>query len=435
MRSNSKSFLYWFLRPIVGLGSRLFFRRIEVVGLENVPDTGAVILVANHQNAMLDPVMCCIFTPRQLHWLTRADVFVPGKITQLLRAINMMPVYRERDSVKDIRDRNQRTFEECYARLKNDAMVCLFPEGTHRGKKSLHPLKKGLARLADGALEKGLDKIVLLPVGLDYGDYYHSRSTLLIRFGRAVKWAEISDIHEPDASRNLQKSMDEVRHRLSEEMIDIQVEENYHMLMVLEPLIHGMYPQSLNHGFEVFQKVCGYFEASSHHSASFRGLVQRYEQLSRQMHLNDGLLSEKVHRPEDTWLNPFLLLAGGVASIPAMFFFAPMHAIIEHIVDTRIKDRLFYNSIRLVIWTFGAPLYLLLAAVVAGTFWGKDGWWYSLLCITISGIIALKVWFPFRSWWMRMRLRRQRKTNPGLYQEWTELRAVLGHHIAEIANA
>jgi 1-acyl-sn-glycerol-3-phosphate acyltransferase len=50
-----------------------YYRRIKVFGSENLPKKGAVIIISNHQNALLDPVISCVLLRRQIHWLTRAD--------------------------------------------------------------------------------------------------------------------------------------------------------------------------------------------------------------------------------------------------------------------------------------------------------------------------------------------------------------------------
>ena len=48
---------------------RLFYRRIEVTGLSHVPREGPVLLVANHANGLVDPMII-------LTVLSRPVVFV-----------------------------------------------------------------------------------------------------------------------------------------------------------------------------------------------------------------------------------------------------------------------------------------------------------------------------------------------------------------------
>ena len=77
--------LKYILRQItrvwVTLGFFFYYKRIRTIGKENVPKKGAVLLVSNHQNALIDPLL--IITNlwwRRLNVLTRAGVFKEGFI-------------------------------------------------------------------------------------------------------------------------------------------------------------------------------------------------------------------------------------------------------------------------------------------------------------------------------------------------------------------
>ena len=54
------------LTRFLSLVANTFFRRIEVVGAENVPDIGAVILAGNHPNALVDGLLLISQVDRSL---------------------------------------------------------------------------------------------------------------------------------------------------------------------------------------------------------------------------------------------------------------------------------------------------------------------------------------------------------------------------------
>ena len=68
MRINDTIF-YKIIRPLVTLYIKLFYQPI-VIGLENIPKTGKVVLAGNHTK-WLDPVMLVGITKRQIHFLTK----------------------------------------------------------------------------------------------------------------------------------------------------------------------------------------------------------------------------------------------------------------------------------------------------------------------------------------------------------------------------
>ena len=93
---------------------------------------------------MMDPLVSCSFVPRQIHWLTRADVFWNPIARHIMYGFNQMPIYRQRDRVADIRKRNDIIFDVCVERLRAGAMMGIFPEGNHAPFPSLRSFKGGL---------------------------------------------------------------------------------------------------------------------------------------------------------------------------------------------------------------------------------------------------------------------------------------------------
>ena len=59
--------LAWFLRVVV----RVFFRQIEVAGLENVPREGPVIFAGNHPNSLIDPILIITSCGRKVHFAAK----------------------------------------------------------------------------------------------------------------------------------------------------------------------------------------------------------------------------------------------------------------------------------------------------------------------------------------------------------------------------
>lgn len=222
MKIRKWSFLYSVLSPAVYIHARLFYRRWIVLGRENFPaNDEPVIIVSNHQNALLDPLLCCLTAPRQLHFLTRADVFKNPKTRPFIYALNMMPVYRFRDKMADMGKRNDRTFKIAIARLKLGAALGIFPEGNHGGQKILRPLKKGLAHLLELAKEtQDLQGVKIVPVAVDYSEYDRARSSLVVNYGDPFTLDEVlfSDAERVQRQRG---AMEVVREKLSNAMLDL----------------------------------------------------------------------------------------------------------------------------------------------------------------------------------------------------------------------
>lgn len=423
MSKPGKSWVYALLKPLVKAGSLLFFRKVKVLGLEHLPHNRPVILVANHQNAMLDPVISCLHIDKQLHWLTRSDVFKKGFVENLLRRFNMLPVYRERDNVKDLKGRNERTFEECYRRLQENAVICMFPEGTHRGKKQLFALKKGLARLAFGAIEHGVQRPVIVPVGLDYTDYYHPLGTLQLHVGKPIEVHDYSARYSDDSARTIVQLMEEVRMALSAQMIDVQTDHNYTALMQLEALVWSMYarlPEEKR--FRKFQKLTHDWAAEDALPAEVRKLIHTYSHEASELLIDEWRVGQ-LKATAFSWWAILLHLPLAFMALPAWLLFSPFHAFTEFFIRNNVKDTLFNNSIRMVFWVFLSPIWWIMTSALLSIFLGPMVW--VLLISACSGILALKWWPHFSKWRMLWRIHRLRKTAPERFEKWHSGREAL----------
>src|SRR5262245_921962 len=90
--------LYRLLRRLSGLLLELFYRRVEVVGLARVPATGPLVVVANHQNALVDGMLLLAVLPRRLVTIAKAPLFHHPLIGLFLRGFGAIPVHRRKDA-------------------------------------------------------------------------------------------------------------------------------------------------------------------------------------------------------------------------------------------------------------------------------------------------------------------------------------------------
>ena len=173
--------LYRLWRPGQDFLLRCFYAPLRQEG--TYPEDGpAVILAPNHTNTLLDPLVLLPGHPR-IVFGARQDVFKPGFITWFLRSAGVLPITRARDGLKNVAN-NLGTLSEMEQCLDHGVPVCLFSEGTHRMMHSLQPVKKGIVRVA---LESASRRpTVIVPVGIEYGDWLHPRCWCTVRYGTPI---------------------------------------------------------------------------------------------------------------------------------------------------------------------------------------------------------------------------------------------------------
>ncbi|HLM00558.1 MAG TPA: 1-acyl-sn-glycerol-3-phosphate acyltransferase, partial [Pyrinomonadaceae bacterium] len=145
------SFVVRLIYAVFGFALCLFFRRIELVNSENLPEKSGLIFVSNHPNALIDPALLFIALPRRIAFLAKSTLFKMPLLGFLIRAIGALPLYRQQDAGADV-SRNQETFSVARELLKSGGAIALFPEGVSHNSPHLLPLKTGAARIALGTV-------------------------------------------------------------------------------------------------------------------------------------------------------------------------------------------------------------------------------------------------------------------------------------------
>jgi 1-acyl-sn-glycerol-3-phosphate acyltransferase len=160
---------YRLLRRLAQILLAVFYRRLEVVGADHVPSDAPLLVIANHQNALIDPMLLLATLPRRLVPIAKAPLFRHPLISPFLYLAGAIPVHRRQDTVTETSDpvRNQAMFAAAVAALRAGDAVLIFPEGVSQPEPHLMPLRSGAARLVLAAEADGIHPAVL-PVGLVY---------------------------------------------------------------------------------------------------------------------------------------------------------------------------------------------------------------------------------------------------------------------------
>ena len=230
---QDKDGLYLFLRPYVDWMFRRSYRSFRYVGRENIPTDGAVIYAPNHTNALCDAMAVLGIDHQQKVFVARADIFRDPKKAKILNWLKIMPINRVRDGLEEVRH-NDETINKAVETLQDGVPFCILPEGTHRPKHSLLPLSKGIFRIALQANERfGEQKpVYIVPVGLEYGDYFHLWDSLTVTIGKPIDVtayvkafsSQHSEVSEPQIMMALRE---ELTLRMRELILWVPDDEHY----------------------------------------------------------------------------------------------------------------------------------------------------------------------------------------------------------------
>ena len=209
----------------LSLTLRVYFRRIEVTGRDNVPREDAVIFVLNHPNALVDPAFLLCLAPRRLAFIAKTPLFRTPVIGYIVRALDSLPAYRPQDEGEDV-SRNVETFAAARELLGRGIAIGICPEGVSHNEPRLKPLKTGAARIALGTASTGVLNVKIVPVGLYYTDKTTFRSSALLHFAEPIAVPRVK--LEPDGTpprAAVRELSDRVEEAMREVMLHAEQEE------------------------------------------------------------------------------------------------------------------------------------------------------------------------------------------------------------------
>ncbi|MEZ4901832.1 MAG: lysophospholipid acyltransferase family protein [Spirosomataceae bacterium] len=233
--------IYLILKNIVKLALRLFFRRMEVAGLEKLQAIDPPLIVAvNHPNTFMDPLIIAALLPQRVAFIANGSIF--NRFTRpIFKHLHVIPVYRKKDTV-DVTlspaELNKMTFQRCYDYLEANGTILIFPEGTSEIERRLREIKTGAARIALGAeYENNFTLgVTILPMGLNYSDPTHFRSEVFVNIGEPIALKDFKKIDAPPTFEAVEHLTDTLQQRLAETVIITEDEQEDTLVMQVEKL-------------------------------------------------------------------------------------------------------------------------------------------------------------------------------------------------------
>jgi 1-acyl-sn-glycerol-3-phosphate acyltransferase len=286
-------FRAWVMRAFSRAVLAVFYRRVEIIGAEHVPSGGPLIVAANHQNGLVDPMLLLAAVRRPLVPLAKSPLFRNPVVAPFLWAVGAIPVHRREDAMASdgvtaragAAQRNADLFERSVAALRSGRAIAIFPEGHSQPEPVLLPLRTGTARLLLSAetAEGGPVGVTLLPVGLIFhepGVFRGGRA--LVWIGPTVSTADCVVTYRTEPEAAVRQLTDRLAVALRERMVEADDRETLRLARVLEAAWHeevpGREPEAVRAEFTQ-RLLRAYRHLRSVDAArveEFRGEVERY---------------------------------------------------------------------------------------------------------------------------------------------------------------
>ncbi|KAK0225417.1 hypothetical protein IW262DRAFT_1479862 [Armillaria fumosa] len=201
MSSSEYFLLHKAIRYVVGVAAGSFFTEIRVIGEENVPKDGPIIVAATHHNMILDPIILSTSFPykRILHYWSKASLYANPVVRYILLSTGNIPVDRKS------KDR-QVLFKGTFEALAKGGAVALFPEGTSYTEPRIMQVKDGAAWAAleytkwlkENSEKAPSNEVKIIPAAIVYTNKSKYRSNVIVEFGRPISMdAYLTQFNDP----------------------------------------------------------------------------------------------------------------------------------------------------------------------------------------------------------------------------------------------
>ncbi len=192
---------YKFAINVFRVFSEIFYK-YEVIGEENIPNEGNIIIAANHKSN-LDPIfLAAAIKNREVAAIAKKELFNIKPLGFILDKLNVIPINRDKPDVS--------TIKNILRAIKDGYVLGIFPEGTRIKGPGFGEAKAGLSVFAI----KG--KAMVVPIAIISNYKLFNRVTIYI--DKPISFEEYYK----------QKLTTEENERLAQNVLEV-IKENYYI--------------------------------------------------------------------------------------------------------------------------------------------------------------------------------------------------------------
>ena len=413
--------LYTFLKLLYKAGLWFFFRRLEVRNAHLIPAEGPLLVVSNHPNTFMDPIVIAAQLQQPVYFIAKSTVFGSRFQNWMLRQMHLIPIHRKEDN-PDTTISNDEAFAASFSALHQQKTILIFPEGNSFNQRRLRKLKTGTARIALGAAAESnySSTITILPIGLNYSAPTRFRSDVFVNVGKPIAVSDYAAAYQQDGPTAVLALTEEIRARLEkliihtptdeEDLLARQVEAIYKVRIAPATATALPHEQDFIVTKGIVKSIHYFGQTEPERVAVIKQELSSYLQQLQRLHLQDPVL-EKGRG--DVLLQSITGLVYLLLGLP-FYLFGVVHNYIPYIIPSRVaravtKEEEWFAPIMLTTGIFTFPVFYSLEA------WLLHHWLHPgslnlvlyLVSLPLSGFFTLHYWNTLKhtqAHWLLLRL-------------------------------
>ncbi|NDK56786.1 lysophospholipid acyltransferase family protein [Pontibacter fetidus] len=412
--------LYTFLKLLYKAGLWFFFRKLEVRNAHLMPTSGPLLVVSNHPNTFMDPIVIAAQLQQPVYFIAKSTVFGSRLQNWILRQMHLIPINRKEDN-PDTAISNDEAFAASFNALYQQKTILIFPEGNSFNQRRLRKIKTGTARIALGAALQSNQDVKILPVGLNYTAPTRFRSDVFVNVGKPIVVSDYLAAYQHDNQATVLALTEEIRTRLEKLIIHTPTDEEDELARQIATIykdrLTSTVPASALPHEQDFVLTKGIVKSISHFSqtdptrvATIKQALNHYMLQLKRLHLQDPLVSKASPDVMKQSIAGLLYLIVGLP----VYLFGLVHNYIPYLLPARVAravttEEEWFAPIMLTTGIFTFPICYSLEVWLAHEWLNLHG--IALLVyfvsLPLSGFFTLHYWSTLQhtqSHWLLLRL-------------------------------
>lgn len=399
--------LYALLKLIYKAGLWVFYRRFEVSNRHLMPDQGPLLVVSNHPNTFMDPIVTASLLRQPVFFIAKSTVFGSKLQNWILRQMHLIPIHRKEDKPEEVIS-NEEAFAASFQALEQGRTLLIFPEGNSFNQRRLRKIKTGAARIALGAEAAHTQPlgIKILPVGLNYSAATRFRSDLFVNIGEPIAVADYLSAYQHNEKEAVLALTEEIRQRMEHLIIHTLTDEEDELARQVEMLyksrlatVAPLSGAAHEHDFiltrAIVKSITYFSRTAPERVAALKQSISNYMLQLKRLRLQDAVLGKS----KDIIVRQSILgLLYLVLGLP-VYLYGLVHNYLPYIIPSRVaravtREEEWYAPIMLTVGIFSFPLFYFLEAWLAWELYSPSTPWLALYLISLplSGFYTLRYW-------------------------------------------
>ena len=405
--------IYHILKYLIKFLLFIFFKRIVINGKNNIPEKGPLIIVSNHPNTFMDPLIIASITNNRIGFVGNAGIFSNKVLASILRYFHVIPIYRKKDVRPGESPDNNGAFFKCYQYLSEGNMLLIFPEGNSYYELKLREIKTGTARIALSyeELNNFNGNLKILPVTLDYSDSIQFRSMISVTIGETMPVDVYKSLYLIDKFEAVRELTDDIKYALAEHIPNTDGKAQEDFLLK----VHKFYSAYYEPGADLHLNPKRSLELRHQISKALHYVSQQNHSLYHNIEnkVQDFFTTLKVENLTQGFFSELFIRKNKIGVISAysfqfiilfpLYLFGLTTNYLPYILPSKI-----FNLTKLEI-EYKSPVQMFSGMITFSFFYSIELWlfrtyinnqfWYSILLLILfilTGYIAMYYWTEFK---------------------------------------